>query len=155
MRSILKRIALVFFVLLILAQVFPGERPEVIMENPNDIHQEIVIETGVSTLLRAACYDCHSNETSYPWYVNVVPVSWLVIHDINEARGELNFSNWKDYSPKKKHHKLEEIAEEVSEREMPLEVYTITHQDAKLSEAQISLIVKWAQSEMENISLPN
>ncbi len=155
MRSILKRIVLVFFVLLILAQVFPGERPEVIMDNPNDIHQEIVIETEVSSLLRAACYDCHSNETSYPWYASVVPVSWLVIHDINEGRGELNFSKWKEYSPKRKHHKLEEIAEEVSEGEMPLQVYTTTHREANLTEIQITLIVDWAQSEMEKIVIPN
>lgn len=90
----------------------------------------------VKTLLKNACYDCHSYESKYPWYSEIAPISWWTKHHVNEGREELNFSLWGDYSAKKADHKLEECAEEVEEGEMPLKPYTITHGDAKLSDQQ-------------------
>ncbi len=134
--------------LLVLIQFFPGQKPEVSIANPNDIHKEVLISPEVSKILRNACYDCHSNETVYPWYADVAPMSWLVIHDINEGREELNFSEWIPYSLKKKNHKLEEIVEMVEEGEMPLKIYTPLHPEAKLSEEQKELLIVWAQNLM-------
>ena len=134
--------------LLVLIQFFPGQKPEVSIANPNDIHKEVLISPEVSKILRNACYDCHSNETVYPWYADVAPMSWLVIHDINEGREELNFSEWIPYSLKKKNHKLEEIVEMVEEGEMPLKIYTPLHPEAKLSEQQKELLISWAKNLM-------
>jgi len=97
----------------------------------------------VANLMRVACYDCHSNETSWPWYTNVAPVSWWVADHVEDARKHLNFSNWGDYDPEKAEHKLEECFEELEEGEMPLESYTYTHGDADLSPEQRELLVSY------------
>jgi hypothetical protein len=120
-------------------------------ENPVVNHEDdfIIImnpPAEVQNILRASCYDCHSNESSYPWYSNIAPVSWWVKDHINEAREELNFSEWGTYDAKRKDHKLEECAEEVEEGEMPLESYLIMHGDAELSESQRELLEEWFNS---------
>ncbi|MFY0605732.1 MAG: heme-binding domain-containing protein [Cyclobacteriaceae bacterium] len=153
MQPIYKRVLLFVFVLLMLIQVFPGERPAVIEKNPSDIHQEVLIDDEVSNILKTSCYDCHSNETKYPWYTNVVPVSWLINHDVEEGREELNFSEWAQYSDKRKHHKLEELIEEVEEGEMPMEAYTFIHRSTKLNEQQIAVLTQWAKTEMSKFDL--
>jgi hypothetical protein len=87
----------------------------------------------VADLLKTSCYDCHSNETKYPWYFNVAPVSWWLKNHINEGREELNFSLWTDFDAKRKDKKLEESVELINEGEMPMFSYTLAHQEAKLS----------------------
>jgi mono/diheme cytochrome c family protein len=82
-------------------------------------------------LVERACYDCHSNETEWPWYSNIAPVSWLVQKDVDEGRDALNFSEWD--KPQEEAH---ESAETVQEGEMPLWYYTITHRDAALSDQE-------------------
>ena len=144
----LKKIGIGLILVMILIQFFPGEQPETSQNNPGDIHNEIEIEQDISKLLKTACYDCHSNETVYPWYSGIAPVSWLVNHDVEEGRDELNFSEWANYSLRRKNHKLEEVIELVEEGEMPIPIYTITHSDAKLSQEEIKLLVKWAKDAM-------
>lgn len=155
MKKPIKLAGLALLIALIIIQFFSGEKPEVVLENPGDIHNEAVISGSVSTMLKTACYDCHSNETVYPWYASVAPVSWLVIHDTEEGREELNFSEWAGYSEKRKHHKLEEVIEMMEEGEMPLPVYTITHRDADLDEQQIAEVIAWAKDYMEQLDPGN
>ena len=81
-------------------------------------------------MLKSSCYDCHSNHTKYPWYNNVTPVSWWIASHISEVKEELNFSEWENYTLKKKKHKLKEIIEETGEGEMPLRSYLWTHVEA-------------------------
>lgn len=153
MKKWIKRIAYFLLLGLIIIQFFPGEKPAVSTDNPGDIHNEVLVNPEVSGILKAACYDCHSNETKYPWYASVAPVSWLVIHDTNEGRDELNFSEWATYSAKRKHHKLEEVIEMVEEGEMPLAVYNITHPEGRLTDAQMEALISWAKARMEEITL--
>ncbi|MCA8913433.1 MAG: heme-binding domain-containing protein [Planctomycetes bacterium] len=82
-------------------------------------------------LVKRACYDCHSNETKWPWYSNVAPVSWLVQNDVNEGREHLNFSEW---DRRQKH--ADDAAEEVRDGEMPLWVYLPAHPEARLTDAE-------------------
>jgi len=100
----------------------------------------------VAALLTTACYDCHSNATAYPWYFNVAPVSWWLKHHVNEGREHLNFSEWANYDAEKQAHKLDEMAEEIKESEMPLSSYTVTHSNAILSLQQRDQLVKFIQS---------
>ena len=102
----------------------------------------------VVSLLKAACYDCHSHETAYPWYTNIAPVSWWIKDHIDHGRDELNFSEWGDYSRKRKHHKLEEMAEEVEEGHMPMPSYTWGHAEARLSEDQKETLEDWSKQQM-------
>lgn len=96
-------------------------------------------DPAVESVLRRSCFDCHSNETRWPWYSTVAPVSWLLVSDVNEARHEMNFSSWKD--PKRELRK--EMCEQVREGEMPLWFYIPLHPDARLSEADIRILCDW------------
>ncbi|MBL7473152.1 heme-binding domain-containing protein [Robertkochia sediminum] len=98
----------------------------------------------VAVVLKQACYDCHSNNTNYPWYAEVAPISYWIADHVEEGKEHLNFSAWTQYSAKKKAHKMEELIEEVEEHEMPLDSYTWMHKDAKLDEAQIEALNTWA-----------
>lgn len=105
----------------------------------------------VGAVLRRACYDCHSNETRWPWYSHVAPVSWLVAHDVDEGRAELNFSTWDVYRPEKRRKKLGECIKEIDEGEMPLWYYVLAHADAKLSDTEIETLRRWFESEIERL----
>ena len=97
----------------------------------------------VANTLKIACYDCHSNQPTYPWYTNIAPVSWWIKHHINEGSQHLNFSIWGTYSEKRKNHKLEECIEMIEEGEMPISSYTLMHGEAKLTDAQKLQLVEF------------
>jgi hypothetical protein len=96
----------------------------------------------VQALLRRACYDCHSHETVWPAQAYVAPFSWLVAHDVSEAREELNFSSWDRVDLRKVAKKL---PEEVGEGEMPPWLYVLAHPSARLSEAERRTLSDWAR----------
>jgi len=133
LRSFLLSIVLAFIVV----QFVPVERT-----NP-PVEEEAPAPANVRTILHRACYDCHSNETRWPWYSHVAPVSWLVAHDVHEARKHLNFSTWNQYNPKRQARKLNEAWEEVEEGEMPLWYYLVVHRDAALSPWDRGLLLTW------------
>ena len=137
--------AVVLLLVLIAMQFY---RPEKNMAQGN--HTAIFItETNppedVKLILKSTCYDCHSNNTSYPWYNNIAPVSYWLADHVKQGKDELNFSVWSSYSAKKKDHKLEEVVEVIEEGEMPLMEYTWTHAEAKLTDVQKQAIIKWAK----------
>jgi len=92
--------------------------------------------------LRAACYDCHSHETKWPWYSRLAPVSWLIADDVNEGRAHVNFSDWPT-QPDRAAKKLDRINEVLDYREMPPPKYTLIHAQARLTEAQRKEIMDW------------
>lgn len=98
----------------------------------------------VEQVLRRACYDCHSNETRWPWYSHVAPVSWLLSHDVQAGRKELNFSEWGTLSSSEQAEQRGGIAESIAEGEMPPWYYLPMHPDARLSAADQSLLSAWA-----------
>lgn len=108
------------------------------------VESEVPAPANVHAVLKRACYDCHSNETVWPWYSHVAPASWLVAHDVHEARKHLNFSTWNRYEPKRQARKLNEVWEEVEEGEMPLWYYLPLHRDAVLSAEDRELLRAWA-----------
>ncbi|MGE0104463.1 MAG: heme-binding domain-containing protein [Blastocatellales bacterium] len=107
------------------------------------------VPADVEAIFQRACYDCHSNQTVWPWYSNIAPVSWFVADHVREGRGELSFSEFGDYPAKKADHKLEEICEMVEKDEMPLASYLILHGDARLSEADKQAICGWTKQARE------
>jgi len=100
----------------------------------------------VARVLRTSCYDCHSNETAWPWYSRVAPASWLVAHDVEEARGHLNFSSWGTYDDKRRAKLADEMWEEVEDGEMPLKVFLIAHPEARLSDAAKATLRDWSRA---------
>jgi Haem-binding domain len=96
----------------------------------------------VTSILRRACFDCHSNETTWPPQAYVAPVSWLVAHDVKEGREELNFSEW---GPTQEKRVAKNLAKEVEEGEMPPFLYVVAHPGAKLSKDDRALLSNWAR----------
>jgi hypothetical protein len=125
--------------LILIAQLVPYPPAE----NP-PIGVEVHAPAQVMSILRTSCYDCHSNETVWPWYSHVIPAKWFVRNHVVEGREHLNFSTWDSYSPERADHKLEEVMEYVEEERMPLESYVRLHGDAALDEDQRQIIVAWA-----------
>ena len=123
------------------AQLVPVGR-----KNP-PVRSDIDAPGDVETILRRSCYDCHSNETRWPWYSRVAPVSWLVTHDVAEGRGEVNFSEWPvaDFEARELH--LHDIEKQIAKREMPLKIYLTMHREARLTEEERALLVRWTREQ--------
>ena len=150
-----KKIAIGLLVVLVIIQFFKPARNISTEKSTNDITNKYAVPASVQEILKTSCYDCHSNNTVYPWYANIQPVAWWLADHVNEGKKELDFSEFLTYSPKKAHHKLEEVIEMVKEGEMPLQSYTIIHQNAKLSEPQKLEIATWADGLMKEIAMAN
>jgi Haem-binding domain len=150
-----KKIAIGLLVALVIIQFFRPARNISSEKSSNDITNKYAVPASVQEILKTSCYDCHSNNTVYPWYANIQPVAWWLADHVKEGKKELDFSEFLTYSPKKAHHKLEEVNEMVKEGEMPLQSYTIIHQNAKLSEPQKLEIATWADGLMKEIALAN
>lgn len=96
-------------------------------------------------MIHTSCYDCHSNNTTYPWYSEIQPVAWWLADHVKEGKSELNFSEFATYTAKKGDHKLDEFIKMLKEGEMPLTSYTLIHGDAKLTAEQIVELTDWAE----------
>ena len=103
----------------------------------------------VAALLRTSCFDCHSNETKWPWYSHIAPMSFLVANDVRNGRERLNFSDWPVTDQARAGRKFGNISDEVDSGNMPLKKYTMIHRDAVLSDAQRKAIVDWAEAQAD------
>ena len=117
----------------------------------SDFLAETKPPAGIATCLRAACYDCHSHETIWPWYSRVAPMAWLVAADVNEGREHFNFSEWPKADAGSAAKKLDRINEVLDYREMPPKKYTLIHTDARLTEAQRKQIMEWTDAEAQKL----
>jgi len=140
------RITTIVLGLLIIIQLIPVKKYSGEDDPSKDILSVEKADDHVKGILKNACYDCHSIKTEYPWYGNIAPVSWWIVHHVNEGREHLDFSSWTDYDAKKRDHKLEELAEEVEEGEMPLGSYMWMHENARLSEEERKALSVWANN---------
>jgi hypothetical protein len=112
----------------------------------NDISKTYAISDDVHAILRNKCYDCHSNTTTYPWYIYVQPIGWWMAAHIHEGKEHLDFSEFKTYAPKKAKHKLEELSDAVNEGWMPLDTYLWMHHDAEITPADRDAINAWLKT---------
>jgi len=112
----------------------------------NDISKTYAISDEVHAILRKKCYDCHSNNTIYPWYVYVQPIGWWMAAHIHEGKEHLDFSEFRTYAPKKAKHKLEELSDAVNEGWMPLDTYLWMHHDAEITPADRDAINAWLKT---------
>lgn len=99
----------------------------------------------VKTILFNACYDCHSNNTQYPWYFTVTPINFRIKAHIDEGKEHLNFSEWSNYNKNQKAHALEEVIEVLEKKEMPLKTYVWLHNEGKLTEENAKTVIDWAK----------
>jgi len=105
----------------------------------------------VAAVLVAACYDCHSHQTKWPWYSRIAPMSWLIAHDVNEGRENLNLSEWPADDTKRAVRRLEDMSEAISYNEMPPKKYTAIHTDARLTDSQRTALTDWLDAAAEKL----
>jgi len=132
-----KKIGLVLLGLLAASQLVRYERT-----NP-PVTRDVAAPAPVAAVLRRACYDCHSNETVWPWYSRVAPVSWLVHSDVTDGRHHLNFSEWDRIPEELRTAKLREVGREVEGGDMPPSIYLPMHSAAHLSDGDKQLLKSW------------
>ena len=135
----------------VIIQFLPSGRPANQPVVGHDIFEIVETPSEVGTLIKHACFDCHSQSVKYPWYSYVAPVSWLVARDVNMGREHLDFGKWGELTKRKQIKALGEIAEEVEDGNMPMEIYITMHSKADLTTEQRALIVNWAEQLAEKI----
>jgi len=106
---------------------------------------------NIETQLKTSCYDCHSNNTHYPWYNKIQPVAWFMEGHIDEGKEELNFSEFGGYSKRRQKSKLKSIMSQIRDDEMPLWNYALIHRDAKLSEKSKEILEEWLTNLRNNL----
>jgi hypothetical protein len=110
---------------------------------------------SVHLILQKACYDCHSNNTRYPWYNNIQPVAWWLNDHVNDGKRELNFSEFGNMPPVRQAKKLKKLAQEIQEGGMPLNSYTWIHKNAILTDAEKNLLIDWSTQLAQKIAPGN
>ena len=149
MKRILKILLLVLLVAFIAIQFFPTQRNESDIVARTDFLIVNKSPKDISTILRESCYDCHSNNTDYPWYNKIQPVAWFLEDHVKHGKGELNFNTWDELSDRRKKSKLKSITNQVKDGEMPLYSYTLIHRDAILSDSDKNTIENYMNSLMD------
>lgn len=122
---------------------------------PTDITNQYQVHENVKRLLVNACYDCHSNNTNYPWYTNIQPMGWMMARHVNRGKKELNFSDFGSYSVRRQISKLKGIAGQIKDDEMPLFSYEMMHKNARLSESEKQMIIRWMTKTADSLSSTN
>jgi Haem-binding domain len=151
MKKFFKRFFLVLLLAFVVIQFFRPAKNIATGISAYDITAKYTIPQDVQTVFKTSCYDCHSNNTAYPWYNNIQPVAWFMADHIKEGKKELNFSEFAAYRIGRQYKKLEEISKEVDEGEMPLESYTLIHGNAKLNEQQKLSVTNWVNTLRDSI----
>jgi len=147
----LRRILLILLIIFIIIQFIRPARNISSTVSSNDIAKIYTVPDTVQTILKVSCYDCHSNNTNYPWYSNVQPVGWWLQWHVNDGKKELNYSEFGTYEPRRQWRRLKQTAELTQKHEMPLDSYLWIHKEAKLSDGQIKILSDWAESLAEKI----
>lgn len=107
------------------------------------VEETVPASNAVASILRRSCFDCHSHETTFPWYTRVAPASWLIAYDVREGRRHLNFSTWNRLDAAARREAAEDIWDEVSAGRMPLGIYLPLHPDARLTDHDRALLEAW------------
>lgn len=138
-------------VFLLMQFIQPAKNKSQDQEPATDITGIYAVPYEVQTILKNACYDCHSNNTRYPWYADIQPISWLMAAHIKNGRKELNFNEYGNYSSKRQRNKLKRMKEQLEENKMPLSSYTLIHREARLTAHQRERVAKWIDSTLNVI----
>ena len=146
-----KKIFVLILVLVILIQFIHPEKNKASGVQANYLGTVFPVPNNIKIILDKACNDCHSNNTRYPWYSHIQPVHWWMNHHVQEGKRELNFDEYSNRALRFQYHKMEEIADQVKEGEMPLESYTWMHEDAKLTQAEKKELIDWADNIRANM----
>ena len=138
-----KIILLILLVAFVGIQFIPTERNQTDIVPVTDFMLVNNVPNNIKNKLQVSCYDCHSNNTKYPWYNKIQPVAWFLEEHVKNGKAELNFSEWGSLSSRRKASKLRSIIKQIESKEMPLDSYTLIHKDAKLSSEETNEIINF------------
>jgi hypothetical protein len=141
----IKKILLVLLAVLVLIQFFHPKKNISTAPSTNNIAAVYPVSDSVGQILALACNDCHSNNTRYPWYSNIQPVAWWLDGHVNDGKKELNFDEFRTFTPRRQYNKMKSLVHEIQDGGMPLSSYTIIHKDAVLSSIQKQQLIAWAE----------
>ena len=147
-----KKILLSLLMVLILIQFIQPARNKSSELSSTDIKKTFSIPENVQLVLQISCYDCHSNNTNYPWYSKIQPFGWLLAKHIKNGKAELNFNEFSSYSLRRQISKLNGIGNSVKDGTMPLTSYILIHKNARLSNEDKALLIGWAMSTKDSLS---
>jgi hypothetical protein len=150
--NLIKKLVIVISITFITIQFVQPARNKSDQALATDISKIVSLSDSVQSLIKNACYDCHSNTTTYPWYSNIQPMGWLMAKHIKQGKEELNFSEFGSYSPRRQLSKLDGIANSIRDDIMPLWSYKLMHKNAILNINEKTLIINWAERSKESLS---
>jgi hypothetical protein len=153
--NILKKVLFLLFAVFIAIQFIQPARNTSGQVLPTDISKTVSVPENVHAILQTACFDCHSNNTRYPWYNYVQPAAWILANHIKHGKKDLNFSEFGSYSTRRQQSKFKSIASQIEDGEMPLYSYTMIHKNARLTKEEKLVIIKWAQNEKDSLDKIN
>lgn len=151
----MKKVLIVLLVAFVIIQFFRTDKTNPPVNTGTDFLVIKKTPENVAKIIKTSCYDCHSNETIYPWYSNFQPIGWFLKGHIDDGRKHLNFSNFATYTPQKQADKLDKAAKEVESGGMPLSSFTIIHTNANLSPENKVLLVNYFRKIGNDIRLSN
>jgi hypothetical protein len=149
--KVLKIILLVVLLVFVGIQFIPTIRNQSDIVPAKDLMEVYNAPKNVEVIFKTSCYDCHSNNTAYPWYNKIQPVSWIMEGHIKEGKSELNFNEFGSYSERRQKSKFKSILSQVKDGEMPLASYTLMHREAKLSENDKKALEDWINKMLESL----
>lgn len=130
-------------------QFIPVERNVSTVPAGQSFERTEKVPANVAAILKVSCYDCHSNNTRYPWYSVLQPGAWFMARHIKKGKEELNFDEFNNYSKRRKKAKIKSIISQIEKDEMPLKSYLLLHHDADLTPEQQKVLMQFFQSELE------
>ena len=146
-----KIVAILVIVIIVIQFIQPAHNKSKLLL-ATDFTNVYSVPLDVQTILHTACYDCHSNNTNYPWYSGVQPMAWIMRRHITNGKEGLNFSEFRNYPARRKLSKLKAIANQVKDDEMPLSSYKIMHKNARMNAVQIKIILDWMDAKADSLS---
>ena len=156
MKTVIKRIIISGCVILLLLQFYqPVRNLDYGRVLPIHFNKTYNVPSNVNNILKTSCYDCHSNNTKYPWYSYIQPTRMFMDSHITEGKENLNFSEFGNYSKRKQGNKLDRIIKQIKSDEMPLSSYTLIHRNAKLTKENKAVLIHWMERTRDSISIEN
>ena len=150
--SLIKKILLPILIVFIAIQFIQPTRNNSQQVLPTDISKTYSISKNVNNILKKSCYDCHSNNTDYPFYSFIQPIRWQIEKDIKNGKEKLNFSEFGSYSPRRQISKWRDIVNRINDGTMPLSSYKLIHKNARLTKEDKEVLFNWIETTIYNDS---
>ena len=146
-----RKIGVIILIIIIAIQFIRPAHNSSAADPAKQISAVVQVPDSIQQILKVSCYDCHSNNTRYPWYSNIQPVGWWLANHVNDGKGSVNFDQFATYDRDDQKHAMKDIYKSIEKGYMPLKSYLIIHKDALLSEGQKKQLLNWARSASEEL----